>query len=178
MSPLYLSPSLTPRSSFPLTHHRIRNPLIGIPKHQLLSDVETFANKHNLTDILPTLIKGALVAQSPHHADKITELDDEDRRVLNEEVTHRWKHPKQLYMTIILNSVAAAIQGVSNLFSNAPYGLSSSGKILTATYSGIKQVNSGEHTSSRKMLTDDNRCQWRKSYLWRCSRYSRYRTYM
>ncbi|THV44957.1 hypothetical protein BGAL_0551g00010 [Botrytis galanthina] len=93
------------------TTGEIRNPLIGIPKHQLLADVETFANKHNLTDILPNLIKGALVAQSPHHADKITELDDEDRRVLEEEVTHRWKHPKQLYMTIILNSVAAAIQG-------------------------------------------------------------------
>ncbi|TGO10866.1 hypothetical protein BTUL_0123g00080 [Botrytis tulipae] len=95
------------------TTGEIRNPLIGIPKHQLIANVETFANKHNLTEILPNLIKGALVAQSPHHADKITELDDEDRRVLEEEVTHRWKHPKQLYMTIILNSVAAAIQGAN-----------------------------------------------------------------
>jgi len=30
---------------------------------------------------------------------------------LREEVTHRWKHPKTLYFTIILNSIAAAIQG-------------------------------------------------------------------
>ncbi|KAB8290873.1 hypothetical protein EYC80_008510 [Monilinia laxa] len=93
------------------TTGEIRNPLIGIPKHQLLQDVEAFATKHGISDILPILTKGALVAQSPHHADKITELDDEDRRVLIEEVTHRWKHPKVLYMTIVLNSIAAAIQG-------------------------------------------------------------------
>ncbi|CAD6447304.1 80679f28-b540-45eb-adf3-ebd6be1363b1 [Sclerotinia trifoliorum] len=96
----------------------IRNPLIGIPKHQLLQDVEIFANKHGITEILPVLTKGALVAQSPSHADKIVELDDEDRRVLSEEVTHRWKHPKQLYMTIILNSIAAAIQGWDQTGSN------------------------------------------------------------
>ncbi|QSZ33018.1 hypothetical protein DSL72_002603 [Monilinia vaccinii-corymbosi] len=93
------------------TTGEICNPLVGIPKHQLLQDVETFVNKHGLSEILPILTKGALVAQSPHHADKIPELDDEDRRVLLEEVTHRWKHPKVLYMTIVLNSIAAAIQG-------------------------------------------------------------------
>lgn len=57
------------------------------------------------------LIKGALVAQSPARIDSITELDDEDRRVLREEVTNKWKHPRILYFTIILNSIAAAIQG-------------------------------------------------------------------
>jgi len=51
------------------------------------------------------------VAQNPAHIDQITELDDEDRRVLSEEVTHKWKHPRILYFTIILNSIAAAIQG-------------------------------------------------------------------
>ncbi|RAL61377.1 hypothetical protein DID88_009511 [Monilinia fructigena] len=65
----------------------------------------------NTTGEIRNPLIGALVAQSPHHADKITELDDEDRRVLIEEVTHRWKHPKVLYMTIVLNSIAAAIQG-------------------------------------------------------------------
>lgn len=85
------------------------------------------------------------MAQSPHHADKITELDDEDRRILAEEVTHRWKHPKILYFTIVLNSIAAAIQGVS-CFSSTAYLYNVSGdattKILTSSsYSGIKQVN-------------------------------------
>jgi hypothetical protein len=52
-----------------------------------------------------------LVAQSPQNIDKIPELDDKERRILHEEVTHRWRHPRTLYFTIILNSIAAAIQG-------------------------------------------------------------------
>jgi hypothetical protein len=59
-----------------------------------------------------------LVAQSPLHIDSIHELDDEDRRVLHEEVTHRWKQPRTLYFTIILNSIAAAIQGWDQTGSN------------------------------------------------------------
>lgn len=108
------TPLTSPLSFPPNTRRRIRNPLLGIPKHQLLQNVETFAATHGLSDILPVLTKGALVAQSPHHADKIVELDDADRAVLSEEVTHRWKHPKALYFTIVLNSIAAAIQGVSS----------------------------------------------------------------
>jgi hypothetical protein len=57
------------------------------------------------------LRKGALAAQSPDAIDQIFELDETDRQLLREEVSHRWKHPKVLYFTIILNSIAAAIQG-------------------------------------------------------------------
>ena len=90
---------------------RIKNPLAGIPKDQLLQDVEQYAQEHDLNDILPLLKKGALVAQSPGDMETIPELDEEDRRVLRAEVTHRWRHPWALYYTIILNSIAAAIQG-------------------------------------------------------------------
>ena len=92
-------------------HCRIKNPLAGIPKAQLIADVEQFAADNDLGDIRDHLIKGALVAQSPTHIDQIQELDEEDRRVLHEEITHKWKHPRILYVTIILNSIAAAIQG-------------------------------------------------------------------
>jgi len=100
------------------TTGEIKNPLIGIPKHQLLQDVEAFANEYELQDIKPYLVKGALVAQSPGHIDNIAELDDEDRRVIHEEITHKWKHPKVLYLTIVLNSIAAAIQGWDQTGSN------------------------------------------------------------
>lgn len=76
-----------------------------------MQDVEEFAQEKNLTDILPLLRKGALVAQSPDAIDEIPELDEHERQNLHEEVTNRWKHPKILYFTIILNSIAAAIQG-------------------------------------------------------------------
>lgn len=89
----------------------IKNPLVGIPKDQLMEDVEAFAQKNDLMDIVPLLRKGALVAQSPKDFENIPELDDMDRLVLREEETRRWKHPWALYMTITLNSIAAAIQG-------------------------------------------------------------------
>ena len=77
----------------------------------MLEDVDAFAAEFELQDILPYLRKGALVAQNPANIDRIHELDDADRQVLVEEVTHKWKHPRILYVTIILNSIAAAIQG-------------------------------------------------------------------
>lgn len=64
-----------------------------------------------MEEIEPLLIKGALVAQSPALFEEIEELDDGDRIAFREEVTHRFKLPKMLYYTIILNSIAAAIQG-------------------------------------------------------------------
>jgi hypothetical protein len=93
-----------------LTRTRIKNPLTGIPKDQLIEDVERFATEFGLEEELPYLIKGALIAQSPGRIDSITELDDADRQNIREEVTHKWKHPRILYVTIILNSIAAAIQ--------------------------------------------------------------------
>ncbi|KAF2727152.1 hypothetical protein EJ04DRAFT_570632 [Polyplosphaeria fusca] len=41
----------------------------------------------------------------------MAELDDAEKTALREETTHRWKLPKILYYTIILNSIAAVIQG-------------------------------------------------------------------
>jgi MFS family permease len=91
---------------------------VGIPKEQLLANVEEFAKDRGLEEHLPILIKGALVAQSPALIDDITELDETDRVALREEVTHRWKLPKPLYMTVVLNSIAAAIQGWDQTGSN------------------------------------------------------------
>lgn len=51
------------------------------------------------------------MAQNPSQVDTIAELDDADREALLIERTKRWNHPKMLYFTIILNSIAAAIQG-------------------------------------------------------------------
>lgn len=93
------------------TTGEIKNPLVGIPKDQLMLDVEKFASKNGMTEQLPLLRKGALVAQAPFNFENIEELDDTDRNCLREEVSRRWKHPASLYMTIIMNSIAAAIQG-------------------------------------------------------------------
>ena len=96
---------------------RIKNPLVGIPKAQLLSNDEESAKQKELTDILPLLKKGALVAQDPPAFEKIEELDEGDKVALRQEVTHKWSQPLVLYFTIILCSIGAAVQYVSCAFS-------------------------------------------------------------
>ncbi|QIX01306.1 hypothetical protein AMS68_006823 [Peltaster fructicola] len=93
------------------TTGEIKNPLAGIPREELMADVDSFARKYGMENEVPLLRKGALVAQSPGDFENISELDDADRQILREEITHRWKHPWALYFTITLNSIAAAIQG-------------------------------------------------------------------
>lgn len=78
-------------------HDKLRNPLAGISKAQLMADVEAFANEKNLTDSLPELQKGALVAQNPKGFESISELTEEDKEVLRMETTHRWHQPRTLY---------------------------------------------------------------------------------
>lgn len=122
MSPFLSSrrASITAQSihASPSSPRRIKNPLIGIPKEQLFGDVDNFAAEYGLEDIQALLRKGALVAQNPLDFHSISELDDADREALTIEVTNRWKHPKMLYFTIFLNSIAAAIQGWDQTGSN------------------------------------------------------------
>ncbi|KAG8405449.1 hypothetical protein J3458_022103 [Metarhizium acridum] len=90
----------------------IENPLRDIPRDELLEKVNRFHKDKGLPeDILPLLKKGALVAQNPADFEAIEDLDESDKAALREETTHRWKQPWPLYYTIILNSIAAAIQG-------------------------------------------------------------------
>lgn len=103
-----------------LTDHtaRILNPLAGIPKDQLLRNVELYAQQHSLQDIVPLLKKGAMVAQTPEAFETIPELDANEVVAIREETTRRWHHPRTLYALILLNSVGAAIQGWDQTGSN------------------------------------------------------------
>ena len=93
-----------------MKYHRIQNPLAGIPRETLLADVEEFANEKQLTDILPLLQKGALVAQDPPAFESVEALDDDEREALRNEVLHKWRQPWALYYTVILCSIGAAVQ--------------------------------------------------------------------
>jgi len=89
----------------------VSNPLVGVPHETLMRDVEDFAREHDLEDIVDHLKKGALVAQDPNGYDNIAMLVEEDRQHLRFEQEHKWKHPFQLYVTIIVCSIGAAVQG-------------------------------------------------------------------
>ncbi|KAF9559864.1 hypothetical protein CPC08DRAFT_742953 [Agrocybe pediades] len=97
---------------------RIQNPLHGIPRDELFAQVDAFAKEQNLEDIQPFLRKGALLAQNPRDFESIEELDKDDLNIIRREVTHKWDQPRALYATIILCSIAAAVQGWDQTGSN------------------------------------------------------------
>ncbi|CAG7994753.1 unnamed protein product [Penicillium salamii] len=97
---------------------KIKNPLAGLTKNQIIRDVEEFAQEYNVIDILPELKKGALVARDPAEFETVTDLTDPELTALRDEVLHKWRQPKQLYFTIILCSIGAAVQGWDQTGSN------------------------------------------------------------
>ncbi|WYZ36598.1 hypothetical protein EsH8_II_000104 [Colletotrichum jinshuiense] len=100
---------------------RIKNPLHGIHRAELLRDVEAFAQEKSLVEYIPILKKGALVAQDPDGYEDIDgpeALDSTEIQVLRDEVLHKWRIPKILYVTIITCSIGAAVQGWDQTGSN------------------------------------------------------------
>lgn len=83
----------------------------------MLADVESFAQEYNLRDIIPMLKKGALVAQDPGNYENL-DLSDDEKEALRVEVTHKWRHPMSLYVTIVVCSIGAAVQGWDQTGSN------------------------------------------------------------
>jgi hypothetical protein len=77
-----------------------------------MHNVNSFATEYGMQDIAPLLQKGALVAQAPHKFEEIHELDVSEREALHNEIVHKWRQPRALYMTVILCSVGAAVQWV------------------------------------------------------------------
>lgn len=76
------------------------NPLAGIPREQLLEDVERFCKQYNLENHLDAFKKGALVSQNPAAAQDLTELTDEEKTILRREHTHKWDQPFALYWLV------------------------------------------------------------------------------
>ncbi|KAF2171108.1 hypothetical protein M409DRAFT_64087 [Zasmidium cellare ATCC 36951] len=97
---------------------KISNPLADIPYDDLMHDVEAFASAKGLNDKLDLLRKGALVAQDPANFENLDVLDEEEKDALRFEVAHKWRHPLQLYVTIVICSIGAAVQGWDQTGSN------------------------------------------------------------
>lgn len=100
---------------------KIKNPLEGIPKPQLMRNVEAWAQEKGLTEHIPILKKGALVAQNPSAIrliDGDEKLTERELEVLDDEVNHRWRMPRKLLLTIVTCSIGAAVQGWDQTGSN------------------------------------------------------------
>ncbi|KKY27563.1 putative sugar inositol transporter [Phaeomoniella chlamydospora] len=96
---------------------KIKNPLADVPYEALMTDVEQFARSNDLVEIEPLLKKGALVAQNPDEFENL-DLNPDERDALRFEITHKWRHPFKLYVTIVICSIGAAVQGWDQTGSN------------------------------------------------------------
>ncbi|KAH0834351.1 hypothetical protein AYO21_04206 [Fonsecaea monophora] len=90
---------------------KISNPLADIPQEELLANVEEFANRAGMTSEVELIKKGALVAQNPGQFESLSFLTEDEKDALRIEVSRKWKHPMKLYMTVIVCSIGAAVQG-------------------------------------------------------------------
>ena len=99
------------------------NPLSNIPKEQLFAEVETFVRENQLDEYLEDFKKGALVAQNPKAFKEMTELNDDDRNILEREHTHRWSQTWTLYWLVVMCSLAAAVQGMDETVNNGAQAL-------------------------------------------------------
>ncbi|KAH6652925.1 hypothetical protein BKA67DRAFT_659579 [Truncatella angustata] len=100
---------------------KIKNPLKGVSRAQLMRDVEAFAHEKGLVEHIPLLRKGALVAQDPSGYENIDgpeALDETEKKALYDEVAHRWRMPWRLFLTIATCSIGAAVQGWDQTGSN------------------------------------------------------------
>ncbi|KAJ5735526.1 uncharacterized protein N7483_000651 [Penicillium malachiteum] len=97
---------------------RIKNPLTGLSQEEVIRDVEAFAQEYQVTDILPELKKGALVARDPTSFESVPGITEDECLTLKNEALFKWRQPKALYFTIILCSIGAAVQGWDQTGSN------------------------------------------------------------
>jgi sugar porter (SP) family MFS transporter len=97
---------------------KIQNPLRGIPRAKLLQQVEAFVEEKGLEDKIELFKKAALLAQNPKTFEQLPELTEEDKTVIRRETTHKWSQPRDLYLTVVICSLAAAVQGWDQTGSN------------------------------------------------------------
>lgn len=82
-----------------------------------MADVESFAEEFHMQNELPLLKKGAMVAQDPANFENL-DLEEDEKDASCIEVTRKWKHPMRLYVTIVICSIGAAVQGWDQTGSN------------------------------------------------------------
>ncbi|RAH45040.1 galactose-proton symport [Aspergillus brunneoviolaceus CBS 621.78] len=97
---------------------KIKNPLADLTPAQVVRDVEQFAEEFQLTEILPDLRKGALVARDPQMYASVPDMTDEEITAVRNETAHKWRQPRALYFSIVLCSIGAAVQGWDQTGSN------------------------------------------------------------
>ncbi|KAF2008435.1 plastidic glucose transporter 4 [Aaosphaeria arxii CBS 175.79] len=93
----------------------LRNPLAGMTEEALLADVDAFVEEKGLSAHRDAFRKGALIARVGQREDGfeyVTQLSEDDKKVLRHEIAHRWSQPFMLYFLVVLCAGSAIVQGM------------------------------------------------------------------
>lgn len=96
---------------------KLANPLGAYNAKQLGDLGEQYCREHALgeDDDIRAFRLGAQVAKDPLNHAQVEGLTDEEKRIFQDEVDHKWRQPKLLYLVIVLCSTCAAVQGMGML---------------------------------------------------------------
>jgi hypothetical protein len=99
---------------------KIANPLGGYNVQQLGDMGEQYCRENQLgeEEDIRAFRLGAQVAKNPLRAAEVMGLTEEEKQIFQDEVDHKWRQPKLLYLVIILCSTCAAVQGMGMLNSS------------------------------------------------------------
>ena len=91
----------------------IKNPLAHLSDEAITQDVNLFAETHGLTHITSLLLKGALIAKNPAMFEQVAGITEHEKQSVRNEVLHKWRQPRALYLAVAITCVGAAVQFVS-----------------------------------------------------------------
>ncbi|KAI1825696.1 hypothetical protein F4861DRAFT_161772 [Xylaria intraflava] len=116
---------------------KLENPLAGLTPDELAQRGEDFCKQHGITgeDDIRAFRFGAMIAGNSNKYDTIEGLTANERKVLDEEITHKWRNPPMLYAVITICSLCAAVQGMDETVVNG-------GQIFYKVEFGIGDPNS------------------------------------
>ncbi|KAL8727745.1 MAG: hypothetical protein Q9166_005858 [cf. Caloplaca sp. 2 TL-2023] len=97
----------------------IENPLSHLTPEQLQRDVRDFARSKGLNEHLGLLERGSKIAKDPRFFESIPGVTEHEKQALRDEKTRRFRQPRALYLTVVICSVGAAVQGWDQTGSNS-----------------------------------------------------------
>lgn len=103
------------------TNARIAKPLADLTPDELARMGEDYARKHHIgdeEDIRAFRLGAVLASKKPEEYAEVEGLTADEQAVLEREITHKWSHPRLLYLVMILCSVCAAVQGMDETVVN------------------------------------------------------------
>lgn len=96
---------------------KLANPLGNISKEKVADMGEQYCREYGLGDAedIRAFRLGAQISKDSLKFREIEGLTEEELKVFDDEIHHKWKQPKQLYLVILLCSLCAAVQGMGEL---------------------------------------------------------------